>query len=132
VTVGPPLRSPFAQHLSREPGAAGDPAPLRDAAQRGQLLRSVQVPDAAGVAVLPGGELHAPRLPASGRADALERRAQRVLHAARALDGFTDGAQQVWVVRGGWRLHRRKLRTGSGWAKRGDGWSTMPPSPPAA
>ena len=30
VTIGPPLRSPFAQYLSREPGAAGDPAPQSD------------------------------------------------------------------------------------------------------
>jgi len=80
--------------------ASPSPPPLGDAPQSGEPLRPLEVPDDVG-GHLAGllGELDAPGLPAGGRADALERRPQRILETAGALRGLPHRAQELGLAR---------------------------------
>ena len=84
-----PLRSAVAQHLAGEtPAAPASPA-LRDAAEIGQALGALQVPDAARFQVsCVVRELDSGRFPAGRGADALQRRSKRIFPAAGALCRF--------------------------------------------
>jgi len=86
-----PLRSAVAQHLAGETTSAPASPALRDAAEIGQALRGLQVPDAASGEVFSFmGEFHSGGLPAGRRADALQRRAKGVFPAAGTLRRFPD------------------------------------------
>jgi len=85
------VRSAVAQHLPGETSAAPASPALGDAAEIGQALRGLQVPDAASREGFSfAREFHSGRLPAGGGADALQRRAKGVFPAAGTLRRFPD------------------------------------------